>query len=240
MKLNKQRMKAWTAGLNWQIDRNMGIFARASEGSKMPYFDDFRDNFGAYENGENLIKEVTQFELGYKLAEENYNVYATAFFNEVVGDTFVRQPNAPVEVLTNEAYGIELDGAYFNDNGFSVNLNATIQSDAQRQPGWQLRITPSYEFEVSDYVANVYGTLSAVDDRFGDNENSADGVLEGYEKLDVGFVISGDSGIKLEFAIQNITDEEAFTEADPRSLTGVNGRYIMPRTAAFSVSYEFY
>jgi iron complex outermembrane receptor protein len=243
---------AWTVGVNWQMDKNMGIFARASEGSKMPYFDDFRDNFGAYQAGEKLIKDVTQYELGYKLAQGNYNVYATAFYNEVVGDTFVRQPGAPAEVLTNEAFGIELDGAYFNDNGFSVNLNATIQdteitksatnqgNQAQRQPGWQLRVTPSYEFEINDFVANIYGTLSAVDDRFGNNENTPESILEGYEKLDVGLVLSGDSGIKLELAVQNLTDQAAFTEADPRSLAGANGRYILPRTVTFSVSYEFY
>jgi len=241
---------AWTAGVNWQMDRNMGIFARASEGSKMPYFDDFRDNFDAYQGGEDLIAEVTQFELGYKLAQSNYNLYATGFFNEVKGDTFVRQPGDPAEILTNEAYGVEVDGAYFNDDGFSVNLNATIQqteitksvtnqgNEAQRQPGWQLRITPSYEFELGDYIANVYGTLSAVDDRFGNNENTV--VLEGYEKLDIGLVLYGDSGLKLEFAVQNLTDEDALTEGDPRSATAANGRFILPRTATFSVSYEFF
>jgi hypothetical protein len=241
---------AWTAGVNWQMDRNMGIFARASEGSKMPYFDDFRDNFGAYQGGEDLIAEVTQFELGYKLAQSNYNVYATGFFNEVKGDTFVRQPGDPAEILTNEAYGVEMDAAYFNDDGFSINLNATFQeteitksssnqgNEAQRQPGWQLRVTPSYEFEMGDYVANVYGTLSAVDDRFGNNENTV--VLEGYEKLDIGLVLYGDSGLKLEFAVHNLTDEEALTEGDPRSATAANGRFILPRTATFSVSYEFF
>jgi iron complex outermembrane receptor protein len=241
---------AWTAGVNWQFEPNMGVFARASEGSKMPYFDDFRDNFGAYQGGENLIAQVTQYELGYKLAQANYNFYATGFFNEVKGSTFVRQPGAPAEILTNEAYGVEMDGAYFNDNGFSLNLNATVQeteitksasnqgNQAQRQPGWQLRVTPSYDFEMGDYFANVYGTLSAVDDRYGNNENTV--VLEGYEKLDIGLVFLNDDGLKLEVAVQNLTDVDALTEGDPRSLTAANGRYIMPRTATFSVSYEFF
>ncbi|GAC16646.1 TonB-dependent receptor [Aliiglaciecola lipolytica] len=241
---------ALTVGANWQFQDNMGVFARYSEGSKMPYFDDFRDNFGAYQNGEDLIKDVTQFELGYKLAAENFNLYATGFFNEVKGDTFVRRPDAPVEVLTNEAYGVELDAAYYNDSGFSVTLNATIQeteitqsatnqgNEAQRQPGWQLRLTPSYEFDMGDYFANVYGTLSAVDDRFANNENSV--VLEGYEKLDIGLVISNVDGLKFEFAVQNLTDEDALTEGDPRNPTAPNGRFIMPRSATFSVSYEFY
>lgn len=240
---------AFTAGVNWQLRKDMGVFARYSEGSKMPYFDDLRDNFGRFEAGEDLIVDVTQFELGYKLASANYNLYATGFYNEVEGDTFQIQPGAPVQVLTNEAYGIELDAAYFADNGFAVNLNATIQeteitespenqgNEAQRQPGWQLRLTPSYEFEMGEYFGSVYGTLSMVDDRYADNANSV--VLDGYEKLDLGFVVSSDSGLSFELAVQNVTDEDALTEGDPRSVNSPNGRFILPRTATFSVSYGF-
>ena len=241
---------AWTVGLNYQFERNMGIFFRASDGSKMPYFDDFRDNFGAYSNGEDLIKEVTQYEFGYKLARSNFNVYATAFYNEVKGDTFVTRPGAPVQTLTNEALGLEIDAAYFNDDGFSVAVNATIQdteitesatnqgNEAQREPGWQLRVTPNYAFEVSGMEANVYGTLIAVDDRFADNGNSV--VLEGYEQLDLGVNLLTEGGLKFELSMQNLTDEDALTEGDPRNPTAPNGRFIMPRTATFSVSYEFY
>lgn len=240
---------AFTAGVNWQFEKDMGIFARYSEGSKMPYFDDLRDNFGRFEAGEDLIVEVTQFELGYKLARSNYSLYATGFFNEVQGDTFQTQPGAPVQILTNEAYGIELDGAYFADNGFSMSLNATIQeteitespenqgNEAQRQPSWQLRLTPSYDFEFEDYFGTLYGTLSMVGDRFADNANSV--VLDGYERVDVGLIMYADKGLSFEFAVQNLTDKDALTEGDPRSVNSPNGRFILPRTATFSVAYEF-
>jgi iron complex outermembrane receptor protein len=240
---------AFTLGVNWQFEKDMGMFARYSEGSKMPYFDDLRDNFGRFEAGEDLIVEVTQFELGYKVARSNYSLYATGFFNEVQGDTFQVQPGAPVQVLTNEAFGIELDGIYYADNGFSLNLNATIQeteitqslenqgNEAQRQPGWQLRLSPSYDFEFDDYFGTVYGNLSMVGDRFADNANSVE--LDGYQKLDVGLIMYVKQGLSFEFAVQNLTDEDALTEGDPRSINSPNGRFIMPRTATFSVGYEF-
>lgn len=243
---------AWTAGVNYQFERDQGVFLRVSEGSKMPFFDDFRDNFGAYSNGEDLIKDVTQFELGYKLARSNFNLYATGFFTEIKGDTFVRQPGAPVETLTNEAIGIELDAAYFNDSGFSVALNATIQdteitesatnegNETMRQPGWQFRVTPNYAFELGGMEANVYGTLLAVDDRFSDNENIEDNILDGYEQINAGLNLRTESGVKFELAVQNLTDEDALTEGDPRNIEAANGRFIMPRTATFSISYEFY
>jgi len=241
---------AWTVGANYQFERDMGVFFRASEGSKMPYFDDFRDNFDAFQGGEDLIQDVTQFEVGYKLARSNFNLYATGFFTEVKGDTFVTRPGAPVQTLTNEAYGLEIDAAYFNDNGFSMTVNATVQeteitesatnkgNEAQRQPGWQIRLTPSYEFEMGDLEADVYGTLIAVDDRFGNNENTV--VLEGYEQLNIGLNLRTEGGLKFELAMQNVTDEDGLTEGDPRNPQSPNGRFIMPRTATFSVSYEFY
>jgi outer membrane receptor protein involved in Fe transport len=65
--------------------------------------------------------------------------------------------------------GIELDAAYFTDGGFSISLNATTQdsevvesadvtiidNEAQRQPGFQLRVTPSYDFEMEDFYSTI-------------------------------------------------------------------------------------
>lgn len=245
---------AWTLGVNYQFENNSGVFFRASEGSKMPYFDDFRDNYGAYEAGSDLIQDVTQYELGYKLARDNYSVYATAFFNE--NETAQTQvPGTPADRFVSEAKGVEVDAAWYNDSGFSITLNATIQdteitesdtnpswigNELARQPGWQLRATPTYEFEIGGYFATVYGNLIAVDDRWVDNENDPNRVLKGYEQLDLGFTVLSEEGLKFELSMQNVTDEDALTEGDPRNPTAPNGRFIMPRTATFSVSYEFF
>lgn len=241
---------AWTVGANWMFADKQGVFARISDGSKMPFFDDFRDNFGAYQAGENLIKEVSQYELGYKLSSDNYDLYATAFFNEVKGDTFVAQPGAPAEVLTNEAFGLEVDFNYYNDNGFSVNLNSTVQeteitespsnqgNEAQRQPGWQVRMTPSYDLELSNGMeATLYGTFSAVGDRFANNENTV--TLPGYEKIDLGVILNISDEVQVQFSVSNLTDEDALTEGDPRDSLSSNGRYILPRSIDLNVSYQF-
>lgn len=241
---------AWTIGANWMFAEKQGLFARISDGSKMPFFDDFRDNFDAYQGGEDLIKKVSQFELGYKLSNDNYDLFATAFFNEVEGDTFVAKPGDPAEVSTNEAYGVEIDFNYYNDNGFTVNLNSTIQeteiteslnnvgNEAQRQPSWQVRVTPSYDLEFSNGMyATLYGTLSAVGDRFANNENTV--TLDGYEKIDLGMILNLSDEVQMQLSVNNITDEDALTEGDPRDSLSSNGRYILPRTIDFSVSYQF-
>ncbi|MDP5032046.1 TonB-dependent receptor [Paraglaciecola sp.] len=242
---------AWTTGVNWMWQPNMGMFARINKGNKMPFFDDFRDNFGAFESGDNLIKEVSQYELGYKWAEKNYSLYVTGFANEVEGELFVSRPGAPAEVLTTEALGIEVDANYRSDNGFAINLNATVQDteitnhpdlniigkQAIRQPEWMLRMTPSYGFEVQDMYATVYGTLASVADRFGDNANTVK--LEGYTKIDLGVQLEITEQLRAQFAVSNLTDKDGITEGDPRSAGSPNGRYIMPRSVEFSITYSF-
>jgi iron complex outermembrane receptor protein len=241
---------AWTAGVNWMWQKNMGVFARVNKGNKMPFFDDFRDNYGAFTSGEKLIKEVTQFELGYKWAEQNYSFYATSFFNEVEGDTFVRRPGDPVEVMTNRAYGVELDFNYFTSVGFSLNLNSTLQkaeitesptnegNRAQRQPRWQLRLTPSYGFEpFADTFASVYGTIAAVSDRYANNENTV--TLAGYTKIDAGVQLELTEQLKTQLSVDNLTDKQGLTEGDPRNPTSPNGRYILPRSVTLSMTYQF-
>lgn len=111
-------------------------------------------------------------------------------------------------------------------------------NEAQRQPGWQVRMTPSYEFEVGEMYANVYATLTAVDDRFGNNENTV--VLPGYEKVDFGVMVEPTDRLKLQLAVDNLTDEQGITEGDPRNADAPNGRYILPRSVKFSISYALY
>ncbi|RXF02564.1 TonB-dependent receptor [Pseudoalteromonas sp. PS5] len=245
----EERKTSWTLGADYSLSLDSGVFARMNKGYKMPYFDDFRDNYNTYKSGESLIKEVTQAEFGYKYMGETGDLFVTLFTNEVKGDTFVRRPGVPAEILTNEATGVEVDYSYNHESGLSVNLNATWQdteitdspanegNKAQRQPDWMLRITPSYDFEMSGMYATLYGTLSAVDDRFGDNENTV--VLEGYEKLDIGLIVEPAEGVKLQLAVDNLTDKQGITEGDPRNPTSPNGRYIMPRSVKFSVAYTF-
>lgn len=241
---------AWTAGVNWMWQKNMGVFARVNKGNKMPFFDDFRDNYGAFTSGEKLIKEVTQFELGYKWAEQNYSFYATSFYNEVEGDTFVRRPGDPAEVLTNRAYGVELDFNYFTSVGFSLNLNSTLQKTeitesptnegnrAQRQPKWQVRLTPSYGFEAFEGTfASVYGTIASVSDRYADNENTV--TLAGYTKIDAGLQLELTEQLKTQLSVDNLTDKQGLTEGDPRNPTSPNGRYILPRSVTLSMTYQF-
>jgi outer membrane receptor protein involved in Fe transport len=90
---------------------------------------------------------------------------------------------------------------------------------------------------VANVTGTVYGTLTAVDDRWGEPENI--NVLKGYEKLDLGVIVRLNEAFVVQLSADNVTDEDALTESDPRTILAPNGRYIMPRSVEFSVGYEF-
>jgi outer membrane cobalamin receptor len=241
---------SYTIGANWDIGDNQGVFARFSSGVKFPYFDDFRDNYDAFLGGDDLIKEVTQIELGYKIGLDNLSAYLTLFGNEVEGDSFVTRPGAPAQTFTNEAYGLEIDAHWYHESGFTLAANATIQeteitespdnegNEAQRQPPYQVRLTPSYDWDFGNgMLATLYGTVTVVDDRYADNANTV--VLDGYEKLDLGLIFNVSENLSFQFVADNVTDEDALTEGDPRNPAAPNGRFIMPRNFKASVAYIF-
>lgn len=241
---------SYTLGLNFDLSEEQGLFARYSLGYKFPYFDDIRDNYGAYSAGDDLIKEVTQLEFGYKAVFETVSAYVTVFGNEIKGDSFVRQPGDPAEVYTNQAYGVEVDGRWLHDSGFALGVNATFQetevkdspdyegNEAPRQPGMQVRLTPSYDMNLGDGLAmTFYGAVSLVGERYADQDNVV--TLDSYQKLDLGVLAYVGENLTVQLAADNLTDEQALTEGDPRNPSAPNGRYIMPRNMKVSVAYNF-
>jgi len=241
---------SWTLAGNYAFTDTFAAFLRLNQGSRMPYFDDYRDNRDAFNNGNNLVQDVQQVELGAKWVTDYWSVYATGFFIEVDPSIFVALAGGGAgEISTNEATGIEVDAVWTTDVGFNLNLNATIQeseikaganagNEQQRQPGWQLRLTPSYDFEIGTNIeASIYGTITAVDDRWSDNGNTVK--LDSYEKLDLGIIARINERFVVQLAADNITDEEGLTEGDPRNPASPNGRFIMPASIKLSVGYEF-
>ncbi|KSB91133.1 TonB-dependent receptor [Caulobacter vibrioides] len=233
---------SYTVGANYDLNDVSGVFVRYSRGYKFPSFDNFRENLT------DTLK-VDQYELGYKLRSGPFELYATGFANEFKGAKFA-DVGGIQESNTNKAHGIELDGRWKSDFGLSLALNGTFQkteikqssipanagNSAQRQPDWQIRFTPSWDVAIGTVDATFYGTLSAVDDRYGDNANTQ--VLKGYEKLDLGAIFRVGQ-FDVQIAGDNLTDSHGLTEGDPRSTSGANARPILGRSVRLSVGYNF-
>lgn len=234
---------SWTLGGDYRLTQNMGVFGRMSVGYNVPNFDNFRE-------GQLDTSKVNQYELGYKFSNGSFDLFATLFHNKFEGAKFSNVSNNTTEQNTNEATGLEIDGRYRTDFGLNLALNATLQDteitnssdpasvgkQTLRQPKFQMRFTPSYDWKVGNTEGQVFANISAIGDRFSDNGNLVK--LKGYTKLDVG--VNFDlGGVDVSFFVDNLTDETALTEGDPRTVLAANGRPIFGKTIKLSLGYKF-
>ena len=234
---------AYTVGVNWDFNDDLGFFGRYAKGYLFPHFDNVRE-------GQLEVNDVDQTEFGVKFTTDNYDIFATAFFNTNDSFASVVGGAVPASAFETEAVGIEIDAtAAFGM--FTIGMSGVFQSTeitnssnpadvgntVLRQPDFQFRITPSFDFEFGDWIGSVYGALTLVDDRFSGNSNTV--VLPSYEKIDLGVILSSDSGFFVQLHGDNISDSDGITEGDPRSPTSPNGRPILGASVKFSIGYDF-
>ena len=234
---------AYTVGVNWDFNEDIGFFGRYSNGYLFPHFDNVRE-------GQLEVNDVEQTEFGVKYTTDYYDVFATAFFN--TNDSFdsVVGGAVPASAFETEAFGVEID-ATVAIGMFNIGLSGVFQdteitnsstptdvgNTVLRQPDFQFRITPSFDFEFGEWIGTVYGALTLVDDRFSGNSNTV--VLPSYEKVDLGVILSSESGFFVQLHGDNVGDSDGITEGDPRSPTSPNGRPILGASVKFSVGYDF-
>ncbi len=258
---------AGTFAVNYAIDNNLGLFARGSKGSLFTNFDDVRSNVYNLKSGtvnkdvNGNIVNVTgtvdpnlfnQYEAGVKIDQGVYSLFITGFLNTVQqfdGDVLSTRANA---LLKTRTYGVEFDGG-FRVEGFQLSGDATFLSgeitDAPlapttvgnkiwRQPDFQFRLAPSYDFALSnDVSASIYGAFRYVGKRWNDRTNAYQ--LDSFTKIDLGVVVATTSGITFNVSGDNLGNSHGLTEGDPRSSTSANGRPILGRSVKFSVAVDF-
>lgn len=234
---------SYTAAVNYDINEDLGVFARYSKGSLFPHFDDVREN--------NLnVNGIRQLEGGVKYSDDHFGLFATAFYNKNDSFSSVVGSTVGATAFKTRSIGVELDGNYTYD-AFNLAFIATLQ-DAEitestsagdignrvlRQPKFQLRINPSYELEIGDMTATLYGAVQFVGKRFGDNGNTVE--LAGYEKIDLGVLVNTPSGLFFQVHADNLNNSHGITEGDPRNPAAPNGRPILGRSVKFSIGYDF-
>ncbi|MFC4347973.1 TonB-dependent siderophore receptor [Kordiimonas lipolytica] len=239
----KDNAFSYTAAVNYDINDDLGVFARYSKGSLFPNFDGVRES-------RLNVNGIKQLEGGVKYSGDHFGLFATAFYNK--NDSFSSTVGSVVSAAAfkTRSLGVELDGRYtYNafDLAFIITLqdaeitDSTTTSDignrVHRQPKYQFRISPSYEFELGDMTATLYGALQVVGDRYGDRGNTVE--LAGYEKIDAGLLVNTPSGLFFQIHADNLNNSHGITEGDPRNPAAPNGRPILGRSVKFSIGYDF-
>ena len=259
---------AGTAALNFAVNNNFGVFVRGSKGNLWPNFDQIRDgdlynleSGDRYTDTDGNVLSVkgkvkpnlfNQADIGVKLDKDIYSLFITGFYNNVEifdGDVGAQRVAA---LLKTRTFGVEVDAGLSVKN-FRVNLIGTYQNGEitesakapetvgnkiWRQPDFQLRLAPSYDFQLSPNVsASIYGAIRYVGTRWNDRDNSYE--LDSYTKLDLGVDVSTSSGITFNVSSDNLTDDHGLTEGDPRDPSSSNGRPIFGRSFRFGVAVNF-
>lgn len=244
---------SWTLGANYAFTEDFGAFVRVNDGFRLPYFDDLRGGQTQLKAGDDLFYDVRQYEAGLKFQQRGIGVYLTAFRVETQASRSTAPfVDAPVSRFETEAQGLEFDANMALGSGFSViaagtYLDASITADADptlvgnrapRQPKWQFRIAPSYDFDLGDVSGSIYGAFAHVGERQSNIQNTQP--LPAYQKVDLGLALRLSNGVNLRVFGDNIFDAQGLTEGDPNTFgLNANGRYILPRSVRFSVGYAF-
>ena len=110
---------AYTVGVNWDFNDDIGFFGRYSKGYLFPHFDNVRE-------GQLEVNNVEQSEFGVKFTTDYYDVFATAFFN--TNDSFdsVVGGAVPASAFETEAFGVEID-ATVAIGMFNIGMSGVFQ-----------------------------------------------------------------------------------------------------------------
>ncbi len=247
---------SWTAGLNYDFSPTVAAYVRYNRGNTNPFFDNLRD-------GIFVSPRVDNFEGGLKVRTDMLSLYATLFHTKFKGlSTSVITDGAPIASVGGaRSTGLELEGALRPTRDFTIAFSGTwldakyrdffsgggtvdlTGNRVQRQPKWQWRVTPSYDFEFGDdSKVSVYSTFSYVGDRFSDPENQQN--LPHYFKIDAGITFDVNRALQFAVTADNLTDKVGLTEGNPRVIGSqgagvINARPILGRSFRFSAAYKF-
>jgi hypothetical protein len=237
---------AWSTGANYELSSHMSVYGRINEGVHFPSFDDVRD-------GAPDTQKIENYQVGYKAQTSSLYASVDVFHRLFFGVPFQAFLGNGTQVFANygaASWGTDFEAEWFPLERLSFGVTGDWQHSVythfssfagggteaydndgnilQRQPRLQLRFTPTYEMPAAWGRLRVFATVSYIDLRYSDPENTQ--VLPAYTTLDAGIV--GDFGEHVELRLQgtNLTDALGLTEGNSRSLTaGISTGFEMAR-----------
>ena len=237
---------AWSAGANYELNSHMSVYGRINEGVHFPSFDDVRV-------GTPNSQRIENYQVGYKAQTSSLyasvDVFHRLFFG-VPFQAFLGNGTQAIATYGARSWGADFQADWYPLERLSLGLTGDWQHSVythfssfaglgtgafnndgnilQRQPRLQVRFTPQYEVPVSWGRLRLFATVSYIDLRYSDPENTQ--ILPAYTTLDAGIV--GDFGEHVQMRLQgtNLTNALALTEGNSRSLTsGISTGFEMAR-----------
>ncbi|HUB91039.1 MAG TPA: TonB-dependent receptor [Dyella sp.] len=229
--------KSWTLGANYEFNPNMSAYVRANLGVHFPGFDDLRGLPST------PVQKIRNYEVGFKYQADwiyaDVAAYRRLFYNvpytittDTGQNTYVYGSQSkgvnftttikPFEHAAINFSGDWMSGHYYRYIGC---LTYTTQAGAnactsingmqlQRQPKFQFRLTPSYDYPTGWGDVKAWITYEYVGDRYGDLIQQQP--LGDY--YDLSFGVQANVGQHWVYSVQgtNVTNQIGITEGNAR------------------------
>jgi len=255
----------WTAGINYDVTRHLGAYARASHLETPP------STQVTYQiNPTILTPKANQYEVGLKAAFGRSYLYLIGFYTRYnpLNASFValdpvtgRNDQSVPFVGKADIKGIEIDGNLALPYGFAITGALTISepkyksltnangasagavegNQIVREPKVYGNIRPSVDFDVAGNAVQVYGRYEYVGKRYVDFFNNT--ALPSYQTVGAGITLTHDTW-QMQVVGDNIFNAHGLTEGNTRTdqLSGqgtadaIYGRPIFGRNVRLGVS----
>ncbi len=251
---------SFTIGGNYKLARDTAVFVRANRGHTFISFDDLRgagNQKAVNDRGILPTPKVSQYEIGFKTANQLYSAYINAFHTEFDGIAFsqvLADGRELHSISGSKGNGLEFELAVrpianlqlaltgdYQKSEYRDNPN-TAGKTVQRQPKLQFRFTPTYKIPLGDgNSAKIYGTYTSIGERWADQANQQ--YLPSYRTIDAGVLFSLGEKIEVRLAGTNLNNELGLTEGNSRLTAGgsgpINARPLFGRTWEASLLYRF-
>lgn len=251
---------SFTIGGNYKLARDTAVFVRANRGHTFISFDDLRGAGSQKAVDDRAVlptPKVSQYEIGFKTANQLYSAYINAFHTEFDGIAFsqvLADGRELHSISGSKGNGIEFELALRPIENLQLALTGDYQKSeyrdnpdtagktVQRQPKLQFRFTPTYKIPFGDgNSAKIYGTYTSIGERWADQANQQ--YLPSYRTIDAGVLFALGDKIEVRLAGTNLNNALGLTEGNSRLTAGgtgpINARPLFGRTWEASVLYRF-
>lgn len=232
---------SYSVGVNYQLSRDLALFARASDGAaynadRITFFNNPNTVNGS--SDKIPVNEVQQLEGGAKWRSGGLSLFATLFLAKT-DEINVDPTTTPVRVLTNkfESKGLELEGALslgdFSLTGGVTYTDATIKQSSnaalvgttpKRQAKFVYQFAPTWRIgDIAVVGASIVGTSKSRDDS---PAGPVTVTLPAYTTINAFASYNLTDQASIALTVSNLTNEIGYTESnDGRGAArSINGR----------------
>ena len=235
-------------GANFQLDRNLAVFARASTASSWKSPDRvLGDARVATGQDPYPVNKVDQIEAGVKYRANGLSAFVTAFVAKTDEGAGFELTTQTVKKNSYDSKGLEAELAYrvgeFRINGGATLTNASITSGAnngntpRRQANLVYSLSPSYAIGSLELGASIIGTTQS----YAQDDNKV--VLPAYSVVNLFARYELTQQASVSLGINNVFDTLAYTEAEGQGNLTNNPLYVARalngRSAVVKLKYTF-